>query len=138
MANRNSPQSPPLQDQVKNRKTIGIGIPFDPDMPEPELTLSPVAGDDGSHKFLGLFYPVEVAALEEWAKVTNFMLGGLGFCVEEPEITTNFRDFFLIMYRNNWEKRILRYTTMVIEQFKALITGFCKSTNYQKKQGGAL
>ena len=61
-------------------------------------------------------------------------MGGLGFSVEEPKITTNFRDFLLIMYGNNWEKRILRYTTMVIEQIKALITGFCKLTNYRKTQ----
>ena len=77
---------------------------------------------------------MDVQALEEWANVTNFMMGGLGFSVEEPEITTNFRDFFLIMYGNNWEKRFLRYTTMVIEQLKALITGFCKLTNYQEAQ----
>ena len=76
---------------------------------------------------------MDVQALEEWANVTNFMMGGLGFSVEEPEITTNYRDF-LIMYGNNWEKRFLRYTTMVIEQLKALITGFCKLTNYQEAQ----
>ena len=56
MANRNSPQSPPLQDQVPNQMRIGIEIPLDPDIPEPELTPSSVAGDDGSDNFLGLFY----------------------------------------------------------------------------------
>ena len=55
MANKNSPQSPPLQDQVPNQMRIGIEIPPYTDMPEPELTPSPVAGDDGSDNFWGLF-----------------------------------------------------------------------------------
>ena len=75
MANRNSPQSPPLQDQVPNQMKIGIEIPLDPGMPETELTPSPVAGDHGSDNLLGLFYRVDVEALEEWANVTNFMMG---------------------------------------------------------------
>ena len=101
MANRNTPQSPPLQDQVPNQMTIGIEILLDPDMPEPVLTRSPVAGDDGSDNFLGLFYQVDAEAVEEWAHVTNFMMGGLGFSVEEPEITTYFCDFLPILYGNN-------------------------------------
>ena len=72
---------------------IGIYIPLDPYMPEPELTPSPVAGDHGSEKFMGFFYRVDVEALEEWVDVTNIMMGGLGSSVEEPEITSNFRDF---------------------------------------------
>ena len=126
MANRHSPQSPPLQDQVPNQTRFGIEIPLYPDMIEPELTPSPVAGDDGPDNFLGLFYRVDVEALEEWAQVTNFLMGGLGFSVEEQESTTNYRDFLLIMYENNWEKQILRYTTKVINQLEALITGFCQ------------
>ena len=54
MANRSSPQSPPLQDPVSNQMRIGIEILPEPDMPEPELTSSPVAGDDGSDNFLAL------------------------------------------------------------------------------------
>ena len=73
-------------------------------------------------------------APEEWANATNFMMSGLGFSVEEPEITTNFRDLRLIVCENNWEKRILRYTKMVTEQLKALILGFCEVTNYQNTQ----
>ena len=134
MARKNSPQSPPLQDQVPNQMRNGIKIPLDPDMPEPELTPSPVADDDGSDNFSGLFYRVEVEAPEEWAKVANFLVGGLGFSVEEPEITTKLRDFLLIMYENNREERIFRHTAMVTEQLKALITGFCKLTNYKKTQ----
>ena len=103
-------------------------------MQEPELIPSPVAGDDGSENYCGLFYRVDVEVLEEWANVTNFMIGVLGFSVEEPENTTIFRDFLLIMYGNNWEKRILRHTTLAIKQLKVLITGFCKLTSYQKTQ----
>ena len=125
MANRNSPQTPPLQDQVPNQMRIGIEIPVDPDMTEPELTPSPVAGDDGSDNFLGLFYRVDVEALEEWAKLTSFMMGGLGFSVEDTEITTSFRDFLLIMYGKKWKRQIFRLTTVVIEQFRALNTDFC-------------
>ena len=71
MANRNSPQPPPRQHRVPNQMRIGIEIPRVPDMPEPELTPSPVAGDDGSDNFLGPFYRVDLEALEDWAKVTN-------------------------------------------------------------------
>ena len=78
MANRNSPQSPPLQDQVPNQKSIGAEIPLDSDMPEPEPIHSAVAWDDESDNFLGLFYRLDVEALEERANITNFMVGGLG------------------------------------------------------------
>ena len=55
MANINSPQSPSLQGQFQNQMKIGIEIPLDHDMPEPELTPSPVAGDDGSDNFWDFF-----------------------------------------------------------------------------------
>ena len=108
MAYRDSPQSPPLQDQVPNQMRIETEIPLDPDMPQAELTPSPVAGNDGSDNFSGLFHRVGVEALEEWAIKTNFMMGSLVFSVEKPEITKNFRNFLPIMYWNNWEKRTLR------------------------------
>ena len=73
-------------------------------------------------------------ALEDWANEGNFMMGGLGFYVGEPDLKSTFHDFFLIMYGNNREKRILRHSTTIIEQSKALITGFCKLTKYQKTQ----
>ena len=76
---------------------IGIEILPNPDMPEPELTPSPVAGDDGFDNFWCLFYRVYLEALEEWANATNFMMGRLEFSVEEPEVTTNFCDFLLII-----------------------------------------
>ena len=80
---------------------IGTETTLDPDMSEPKLTPSPVAGDDGSDNFWVFFHRVDVEALEDWAQLTNFMMGGLGFSVEEPEITTKFRDFLLIMYGIN-------------------------------------
>ena len=102
MANRYS-QSPPLQHQVPNQMRTGTEIPLDPDMPEPELTTSTVAGDSGSDN-LGLFYHVDEEALKDRASVTIFMIGGLVFTVEDTEIASNIRDFILIMYGNNWEK----------------------------------
>ena len=134
MANRNSPQSPPLQDQVPNQMKIGVKVPLDPDMTELELVPSPVAGDDGSQNFLKFFYQVDAEALEELAKVTNFMMDGIGFSVEEPEITSNFLYIHLIVHKNKRAKRILPYTTVNIEQLKVLITGVCILTNYQKTQ----
>ena len=65
---------------------IGIEIILDLDMPEPELAPFPVAGNDGSDKFLGLFFRVVVEVLEKWAKVTIFMMGGLGFSVENQKL----------------------------------------------------
>ena len=55
MAKGNSPQSPVLQDQVPNQMRIGIEIPLEPDMLEPELTPSPVSGEDGSDNFSDFF-----------------------------------------------------------------------------------
>ena len=46
--NSSSPQSLPLQDQAPNQKRIGIEFTSDPDMPEPELSPSPVYEDTGS------------------------------------------------------------------------------------------
>ena len=106
MANRNSPQSSTLQHQVPNKMRIGIEIPRYPDTPKPELTRSPLVGDEGPENFLGLFYRVDEETLEEWANIAKFMLGGLVVSVEEPDITTNFRDFPLKMFGNIWEKRI--------------------------------
>ena len=94
MANRNSPQSPPLQDQVPNQLRIGIEIPLDPDMLEPELIPSPVAGDDGSNKFLGIFYRVDVEALEEWAKVKILWWAVLISSLKSHKLLQIFEIFF--------------------------------------------
>ena len=66
------------------------------------------------------------------------MIGGLGFSVEEPEKTSNIRDFLLTMCGFDQEKRYLRYTIMIIEQLKALKPGFCNLTNYQKTRWGTI
>ena len=84
MANINSSQSPPLQYQVPNQMRIGIEIPLDPDMPEPELIPSPVAGDDGSDKFLEIFLPRWCRGSGRVGQSKNFMKSGFGFLVEEP------------------------------------------------------
>ena len=65
MAKGNSPESPPLKNRVRNQIRIGIGNPLDPDISDPKLILSPVAGNHGFDNFLGLFYRVDLMALEE-------------------------------------------------------------------------
>ena len=87
------------------------------------MTPSPVVPDEDHDHFLGLYYRVDVEALDEWATVTSFMRGSIGYVVQEPDITDNFKQFLIIMYGSNWEKRVLSYQTMIIEQLYALITG---------------
>ena len=135
-SNNDSLQFPHSNDQVLINPRLGIefllGLPEH--LPQQGMTPSPLAPDENNDNFLPLHYQVDVEALEEWATVTKFKMGGFGFPVEEPKFTASFRDFLLIMYGSNWEKQILRCTTLVIEQLKALITSFCKMTTYQKTQ----
>ena len=63
MANPNSPESPPSQEQIPQRLRIGIEIPLDPFMPKPELTPSSVVPDGNNDNLLGLYYRVDVEAL---------------------------------------------------------------------------
>ena len=70
------------------------------------MTPSPVAPDEDNDNFLGLYYRVDVEALDEWAPVTIFMRGSIGFVVQEPETTDDFKQFLITMYGSNWEKRI--------------------------------
>ena len=134
-ANNDSPQSPPLNEQVPNNQRLEIDIPLGlPDyMPQEEMTPSPVVPDEGHDHFLGLYYSVDVEALDEWATVTSFMRGSIGYVVQEPEITDNFKQFLIIMYGSNWEKRILSYQKTIIEQLYALITGNSKLTSRIKQ-----
>ena len=127
----NSLQSPSLKDHVPEQTRIGIEIYLDPDMPEPKLSLSLVAGDPGSDSCLGLFYRVDLDALETWAKKINFLSGSFGYSVEARETTEDFRDFPKILYGNIWESRVLRFIVMVLEQLKALVTGFYKLSSHQ-------
>ena len=61
------------------------------------------------------------------------MRGSIGFVVQEPEITDDFKQFLITMYGSNWEKRVLSYQTMIIEQLYALITGYSKLTSPLKR-----
>ena len=76
---------------------------------------------------------MDAEALNDWATVTRFKNGNIGFVVQEPEITDEFRQFLIIIYGSNWEKRILGYQTMIIEQFYALINGYGELTSLMKR-----
>ena len=134
-ANNDSPRFPPLNEQVPNNQKLGIeillGLPEH--MPQEEMTPSPVVPDEDHEYFLGLYYRVDVEVLDEWARVTKFMRGSIGYVVQEPEITDNFKQFLIIMYGSNWEKRILSYQTMIIGQLYALVTGYSKLTSRIKR-----
>ena len=82
-ANIDSPRSPPLNEQRPNNQRLGIEIPLSlPEhMPQQEMTASPVAPDKDHDNFRGLYYRVDVEALDEWATVTSFMRGSIGYVV---------------------------------------------------------
>ena len=61
------------------------------------------------------------------------MRRSIGYVVQEPEITDDFKQFLMKMYGSNWEKRVLSYQTMVVEQLYALITGYSKLTSRIKR-----
>ena len=102
-------------------------------MPQQELTPSLVAPAEGNDNFLGLYYRVDVEALDEWATNTSFMRGSIGYVVQEPEITDDFKQFLITMYGSNWGKRVLNYQTMIVEQLYALVTGYSKLTSRIKR-----
>ena len=91
-ANIDSTRSPPLNEQRRNNQRVGIEIPLGlPEhMPQQEMLPSPVAPDEDHDNFLGLYYRVDVEELDEWATVTSFMRGSVGYVVQEPEITDDF------------------------------------------------
>ena len=134
-ANYHSPRSPTLNEQRPNIRRLGIEIllSLPEHMPKAEMTPSPVAPDEDHANFVGLYYRVDVEALDEWATVTNFLSGSIGYFVLEPEITDDFKQFLLRMYGSNWEKRVLSYQTMIVEQLYALVTGYSKLTNRIKR-----
>ena len=88
VANNNCPQYPPLNDQVPNYPRLEIENPLGlPEhLPQQEMTPLPVAPDENIDNFLGLYYRVDVEALNDWATVTHFMKGSIGFEIQEPEI----------------------------------------------------
>ena len=136
MAARNdSPRPLPLNEQVPNNQRLGIEIPLGlPEhMPQQEMTPSPVAPDEDHDSFLGLYYRVDVEALDEWATLTSFLRGSIGYVVQEPENTDDFKQFLITMYGSNCEKRVFSYQTKIVEQLFALITGISKFTSRIKR-----
>ena len=92
MANRNSPQFPPQQDQIPQQMRIGIEVPLDFNMPElSELTHSPVAPDENNDNFFGLFYGVDVEVLTNWVDETLLMRSSIGYIMQETDITDDIR-----------------------------------------------
>ena len=134
-ANNDSPPSLPFNEQRPTNQRLGIEIPLGlPEhMPQEEMTPSPVVPDEDHDHFLGIYYRVGVEALDEWATVTSFMRGSIGYVVQEPEITDNFKQFLINMFGSNWEKRVLSYQSMIIEQLYALIIGYSKLTSRMKR-----
>ena len=61
-SNKDSPRSPPLNEQMPNSPRLGIeillGLPEH--MPQQAMNPSPVAPDEGNDNFLGLNYRVDV------------------------------------------------------------------------------
>ena len=134
-ANNGSPRSPPLNEQRPKNQRLGIEIPLGllEHMPQEEMTPSPVVPVEDHDQILGLYYRVDVEALDEWATVTSFMRGSIGYVVQEPEIPDKFKHFLIILYGSNREKRVLSYQTITIEQLYALITGYSKLTSRIKR-----
>ena len=66
-ANNIFPRSPPLNEQGPIIHRLGIEIPLGlPEhMPQQEMTPSPVAPDEDDDNFHGLYYRVDVEALDE-------------------------------------------------------------------------
>ena len=102
-------------------------------MPEQEMAPSPVAPDEGHDKFLGLCYRVDVEALDEWATDISFMRWSNGYVVQEPEITDDFKQFLIKMYGSSWEKRVLSYQKVIVEQLYAHTTKYSKLTSRIKR-----
>ena len=98
-ANNDSPRSPALNEQRLNNQRLGIEIPLGlPEhMPQQEMTPSSVAPDEDHDNFLGFQYRVDVEPLDEWATVTSFLRGSIGYVVQEPEITDDFKQFLITM-----------------------------------------
>ena len=80
-----------------------LGLPEQ--LPEPEMTPSPVALDGDIDNFLGFQYRLDVEALNDWANVTQFTKGSIEFEVEEPDLTDNLKEFFVFIYVQRWEKK---------------------------------
>ena len=71
--------------------------------------------------------------MKDWATVTQFMSGSIGYVVQEPHVTGDFKQFFIIMNGSNCGKRVLADQTMIVEQVNALLTGYGKQTSSMKR-----
>ena len=59
------------------------------------MTPSPVAPDEDNDNFVGLYYRVDVEALEEWVAFTILMRRSIGFVVQEAAITDDVKQFLI-------------------------------------------
>ena len=123
----------PKQVPINPRLGIELLLGIPEHLPEQELTPLPVAPNENDDNSLGLFYRVDVESLNDWATVTPFMRGSIGFVGQEPDVTADFKQILIIMYGSNWEKRVLTYQTVVVEQLYALITSNGKLTSGMKR-----
>ena len=83
-ANNNSPQSPPLNDEVPLNPRLWIEIPvgLTDISAQQEMTTSPVAPDENNDNFLGVYYRLDVEELNDWATVIHFMEESIRFVVQ--------------------------------------------------------
>ena len=92
-----------MREQLPNNPRLGIENPLGlPEhLPEQEMTPSAVAPNENDDKFLGIFYRVDVESKNDWATVTRFMRGSVGYVVREPDVTEDSKQFLIIMYGSN-------------------------------------
>ena len=135
MANRNYRQCPPMREQVPKNPRLGYKIPLSilEHLPEQEMTTSPVAPNENDKNFSGLFYRAYVDSLSDCATVAQFIRRTIGYVLQEPDVCGDFKHFLFIVYGSNWEKRVLTYQTMIVEQLYALITGYGNLTSRTKR-----
>ena len=124
-----------MRGQVQNIPRLKIEIPLGlPErLLEQELTFSPVALYENDDKFLGLFYRVYVESLNDWVTFTQFTRGSMGYVVQEPHVTGDFKQFLIIMYGSDWGKRVLARQTMIVGLEYALIIGYSTLISRMKR-----
>ena len=64
--NNDSPRSPPLNEQIPDNPRLGfeISLNLPEHMPQQETTPSAAAPDEDNDNFLGLYYRVDVEAMD--------------------------------------------------------------------------
>ena len=102
MTNPNSPHFPPPQDHIPQQTRIGIEVPLDFHTLKPELKSSPIAVDEINDNFISLSYRVDVEVLNNWNEESPFMKGGIGYVVEEPDISDDIRSFCKLFTGATW------------------------------------